>query len=103
MFNLLYVHPRHPLTPQITFYYRLCGMERSPWPIDAVARLVCLYYEETSSLTVVNFLQCQCFLLSGCFSAGMNGFLWLTKRNGLKNLIHSPVYGLEDITNNQAL
>lgn len=49
MFDLLYVHPRHPLTPQITIYYRLCGMEKSPWPIDAVARLVCVYYEETSS------------------------------------------------------
>ncbi|XP_047979933.1 5'-3' exoribonuclease 4-like isoform X1 [Salvia hispanica] len=73
MFDLLYVHPRHPLAAQITIYYRLSGIEKSPWPIDAVA------------------------------SAGMNGFLWLTKRNGLKEVIPSPVYGLEDITNNQAI
>ncbi|KAH6802467.1 exoribonuclease 4 [Perilla frutescens var. frutescens] len=73
MFDLLYVHPCHPLAAQITFYYRLSGMEKFPWPIDSVA------------------------------SAGMNGFLWLSKRNGLKKVIPSPVYGLEDITNNQVL
>ncbi|KAG6430335.1 hypothetical protein SASPL_108400 [Salvia splendens] len=60
MFDLLYVHPRHPLAAQIAIYYRLSGIEKSPWPVDAVA------------------------------SAGMNGFLWLTKRNDLKRVIPSP-------------
>ncbi|XP_011091940.1 5'-3' exoribonuclease 4 [Sesamum indicum] len=73
MFDLLYVHPRHPLAAQITLYYRLCDMEKLPWTIDSVA------------------------------SGGMNGFMWLTKRNGLKQVFTSPVNGLEDITNNQVL
>ena len=102
MFDLLYVHPRHPLAAQITIYYRLSGIEKSPWPVDAVARLISIYYDETSYYTSV-FCNVDYFLLSGCFSAGMNGFLWLTKRNDLKRVIPSPVYGLEDITNNQAV
>ncbi|KAK4382787.1 5'-3' exoribonuclease 4 [Sesamum angolense] len=73
MFDLLYIHPRHPLAAQITLYYRLCDMEKLPWTIDSVA------------------------------SGGMNGFMWLTKRNGLKQVFPSPVNGLEDITNNQVL
>ncbi|KAL0413272.1 UNVERIFIED_CONTAM: 5'-3' exoribonuclease 4 [Sesamum radiatum] len=48
-------------------------MEKLPWTIDSVA------------------------------SGGMNGFMWLTKRNGLKQVFPSPVNGLEDITNNQVL
>ncbi|KAL8540772.1 hypothetical protein ACS0TY_002116 [Phlomoides rotata] len=73
MFDLLYVHPCHPLAAQITFYYRLYNVETLPWPIDTVA------------------------------SGGMNGFLCLTKRNGLQQFIPSPVGGLEDIYNNQIL
>ncbi|KAI3448662.1 hypothetical protein Pfo_005327 [Paulownia fortunei] len=73
MFDLLYVHPHHALAAQITLYYRLCDIEKLPWTVDTIA------------------------------SGGMNGFLWLTKRNGLKQVIPSPVNGLEDITNNQVL
>ncbi|KAL3631719.1 5'-3' exoribonuclease 4 [Castilleja foliolosa] len=73
MFDLLYVHPHHALSAQINIYYRLCGMEKYPWTIDTTA------------------------------SGGMNGFMWLTKRNGLKKVILSPVNGLEDIVNNQVL
>ncbi|XP_042054079.1 5'-3' exoribonuclease 4-like isoform X4 [Salvia splendens] len=101
MFDLLYVHPRHPLAAQITIYYRFSGLEKSLWPVDAVVRLIPIYYDGTFYTSV--FCNVDSFLLSGCFSAGMNGFLWLTKRNDLKRNIPSPVYGLEDITNNQAL
>lgn len=54
MFDLLYVHPRHPLAAQITIYYRLSGIEKSPWPIDAVARLGSNYYDEILSYTSVS-------------------------------------------------
>ncbi|XP_073139716.1 5'-3' exoribonuclease 4 isoform X3 [Henckelia pumila] len=73
MFDLLYVHPLHALAAQITFYYRLCKIEESPWPIDTVS------------------------------SGGMNGFLWLTKRNVLRQVVPSPVSGLGDITGNRVL
>ncbi|CAA3007571.1 5 -3 exoribonuclease 4 [Olea europaea subsp. europaea] len=73
MFDLLYVHPLHPLAAQITLYYRLSHMEKSPWRIDMNA------------------------------SGGMNGFLWLTERNGLKRVVPSPINELEDIMDNQVL
>ncbi|KZV43629.1 5'-3' exoribonuclease 4-like [Dorcoceras hygrometricum] len=73
MFDLLYVHPHHALAAQITYYYRLCNIEESPWPIDTVS------------------------------SGGMNGFLWLTKRNASRQVVPSPVSGLRDITDNQVL
>ncbi|KAK4491078.1 hypothetical protein RD792_001800 [Penstemon davidsonii] len=73
MFDLLYVHPCHPLAAQITLYYRLCFIEKLPWTIDTNA------------------------------SGGMNGYLWLTKRNGWKQVLTSPVNGLQDIMNNQVL
>ncbi|KAI6677829.1 hypothetical protein NL676_038625 [Syzygium grande] len=34
-------------------------------------------------------------------SDGMNGFLWLSERNVLTNVIPLPIHGLEDIVNNQ--
>ncbi|PIN24985.1 hypothetical protein CDL12_02277 [Handroanthus impetiginosus] len=61
IFDLLYVHPHHPLAAQITLYYRLSDIEKLPWTIDTSAR------------------------------------------NGLKQVIPSPVNGLGDITNNQVL
>ncbi|KAL2461055.1 5'-3' exoribonuclease 4 [Abeliophyllum distichum] len=73
MCDLLYVHPLHPLAAQIALYYRLSDMEKFPWGIDTNA------------------------------SGGMNGFLWLTKRNGLKQVVPSPINGLEDIMDNQVL
>ncbi|GFQ03860.1 5'-3' exoribonuclease 4 [Phtheirospermum japonicum] len=73
MFDLLYVHPHHALAAQINLYYRLCDVEKLPWTIDTTA------------------------------SGGMNGFMWLTKRNGLKKVIPTPVNGLKDIMNNQVL
>ncbi|CAA0831471.1 5-3 exoribonuclease 4 [Striga hermonthica] len=73
MFDLLYVSPHHALAPQIYLYYRLCNGKNLLWAIDTYA------------------------------SGGMNGFMWLTRRNGLKPVIPSPVNGLEDIMNNQVL
>ncbi|KAL7126375.1 hypothetical protein ABFS83_14G182300 [Erythranthe nasuta] len=73
MSDLLYVHPLHDLAAQITIYYRLCEMEKLPWTIDTIA------------------------------SGGMNGFMSLTKRNSLRQVIPSPVNGFEDITNNLVL
>lgn len=73
MCDLLYVHPLHPLAAQITLYYHLSGMEKLPWRIDTNV------------------------------SDGMNGFIWLTKRNGLKQVVPSPINELEDIMDNQVL
>ncbi|KAL6558074.1 5'-3' exoribonuclease 4 [Orobanche minor] len=73
MFDLLYVHPDHALAAQISLYCRSSNAEKFPWTIDTTA------------------------------SGGMNGFMWLTKRNGLTKVIPSPVNGLEDIINNQVL
>ncbi|EPS72691.1 hypothetical protein M569_02065, partial [Genlisea aurea] len=74
LFDLLYVHPDHPLAAQIILYYRLCDMEKSPpWTIDVNA------------------------------SDGMNGFMLLTKRNGLKECLPSPVPRFDDIKSNRAL
>ncbi|KAL6514860.1 5'-3' exoribonuclease 4 [Orobanche gracilis] len=73
MFDLLYVHPDHALAAQISLYCRSCNAEKFTWTIDTTA------------------------------SGGMNGFMWLTKRNGLTKVIPSPVNGLEDIMNNQVL
>ncbi|KAK9691790.1 hypothetical protein RND81_09G220400 [Saponaria officinalis] len=77
MLDLLYVHPAHPLASQIVpyyhFFYQLPHEQRYAWPID--------------------------FNLSG----GMNGYLWLSERNGWRQVIPSTVSGLPDIVNNQAL
>ncbi|KAF5946066.1 hypothetical protein HYC85_016294 [Camellia sinensis] len=74
MLNLLYVHPSYPLAAQIISYYQLFDQltphERFPWPIDTN------------------------------ISEGMNGYLWLCKRNGCRNVVPSPVNGLQDIENN---
>ncbi|KAG6701862.1 hypothetical protein I3842_07G007200 [Carya illinoinensis] len=77
MFDLLYVHPGHPMGSQIIQYYRiyfhLPPHERFLWEIDTNA------------------------------SGGMNGYLWLTERNNIKSIVPSPVSGLQDIYNNQIL
>ncbi|XP_031130349.1 5'-3' exoribonuclease 4 [Ipomoea triloba] len=77
MFDLLYVHPIHALAPYILAYYRHNGStppkEQVPWLIDAST------------------------------SGGMNGFLWLSERNGLRNVVPSPIHGLDDIVNNKIL
>ncbi|KAI6678354.1 hypothetical protein NL676_039150 [Syzygium grande] len=75
MFDLLYVHPVHSLSLQVHMYYQLSYQlgpyERYLVPIDTNV------------------------------SGGMNGFLWLSERNVLTNVIPSPIHGLEDIVNNQ--
>ncbi|XP_010674890.1 5'-3' exoribonuclease 4 isoform X2 [Beta vulgaris subsp. vulgaris] len=77
MFDMLYVHPAHPMGSQIVsyyhFYYQTPPNQRYAWPIDSYA------------------------------SVGMNGYLWLSERNGWRQVVPSPVYGLPDITNNLAL
>ncbi|RAL50500.1 hypothetical protein DM860_016967 [Cuscuta australis] len=77
MFDLLYIHPLHPLAPYILTYYRhnvsVPRKEQIPWPIDAST------------------------------SGGMNGFIWLSERNGLKNVVPPPIPELDAITNNQIL
>ncbi|KAK8712632.1 hypothetical protein V6N13_147866 [Hibiscus sabdariffa] len=77
MLDLLYVHPLHPLASQVISYYQinyqLRPHERFLWPIDTNA------------------------------SGGMNGFLWLSERNGWHYVVSSPVKGLPDIEVNQVL
>ncbi|KAM4108603.1 hypothetical protein ACB094_03G056900 [Castanea mollissima] len=77
MLDLLYVHPAHPLSSDISHYYRrdfqVPPRERHVWVIDANA------------------------------SGGMNGYLWLCERNGVSCIFPSPVSGLADIDNNQVL
>ncbi|KAL2942450.1 5'-3' exoribonuclease 4 [Bienertia sinuspersici] len=77
MFDLLYVHPAHPLAPQIVsfyhFYYQMPPDQRYAWPVDSYA------------------------------SGGMNGYLWLSERNGWRQVVPSPVVGLPDMMNNQTL
>ncbi|KAH9604723.1 hypothetical protein KSS87_018734 [Heliosperma pusillum] len=77
MLDLLFVHPAHPLASQIVpfyhFFYQLPPHQRYAWPIDTN------------------------------FSGGMNGYLWISERNGWRQVIPSTVAGLPDIINNQAL
>ncbi|KDO53273.1 hypothetical protein CISIN_1g0021472mg, partial [Citrus sinensis] len=77
MLDLLYVHPQHPLYQQITLYcqlyHQLPPQDRFAWEIDVNA------------------------------SGGMNGYIWLCERNGLRSIIPSPVKGLPDIERNQAI
>ncbi|KNA09594.1 hypothetical protein SOVF_152220 [Spinacia oleracea] len=77
MFDMLYVHPAHPLASQVVpyyqFYYQMPPDQRYAWPIDSNA------------------------------SCGMNGYLWISERNGWRQVVPSPIFGLPDITNNQAL
>ncbi|KAK9919618.1 hypothetical protein M0R45_028204 [Rubus argutus] len=77
MLDLLYVYPSHPLASQISFYYHLYYQspphERFAWAIDT------------------------------SHSGGMNGFLWLSERNGFSNIIPSPVRGYPNIDYNQVL
>ncbi|KAF3454359.1 hypothetical protein FNV43_RR04806 [Rhamnella rubrinervis] len=77
MLDLLYVSPAHPLASQISLYYQLCYQTppyaRYAWVIDTHA------------------------------SGGMNGYLWLSERNGIRNIVPSPVSGLQDIEYNQVL
>ncbi|GFZ02849.1 exoribonuclease 4 [Actinidia rufa] len=77
MLDLLYVHVSHPLAAQIMSYYQffcqLAPDQRYYWPIDTNV------------------------------SEAMNGFLWLCVRNGYRNVVPSPVRGLENIDHNQIL
>ncbi|XVE89830.1 hypothetical protein DITRI_Ditri20bG0026200 [Diplodiscus trichospermus] len=77
MHDLLYVHPLHPLASQVIsyyhIYYQLPPHERFLYPIDSSA------------------------------SAGMNGFLWVSERNGWEVVVCSPVKGLPHIESNQVL
>ncbi|CAM8923531.1 unnamed protein product [Rhodiola kirilowii] len=77
MYDFLYVHQQHPLSSQIYIYYQ--WFHHLP-PNERVAVAV-----DTS------------------LSEGMNGFLWLSERNGLNHVLASPVIGLPDIKYNQVL
>ncbi|XP_076910234.1 5'-3' exoribonuclease 4-like [Bidens hawaiensis] len=81
--DLLYVSPLNSLSQQISayhhyFYHMQMQMYMHPsqipiWPIDVNA------------------------------SGGMNGYLWLSGRNGWKMILPSPISGLEDIMDNHVL
>ncbi|KAJ4841121.1 5'-3' exoribonuclease 4 [Turnera subulata] len=77
MYDLLYVHPSHPMAHHINSYYQhnwhLSLGERPVWEIDTYS------------------------------SGGMNGYIWLSARNSRRSIIMSPVHGLPDLENNQAL
>ncbi|CAN4106405.1 unnamed protein product [Withania somnifera] len=77
MFDLLYVHHCHTLAPYIISYYhhndKVPSGTQRPWPIDAN------------------------------LSGAMNGFIWLSERNGMRDRVPSPLNGLEDILNNKIL
>ncbi|KAE8702650.1 5'-3' exoribonuclease 2 [Hibiscus syriacus] len=74
MHDLLYVHPHHPLASQvISYYYQFSPHKKNEWPINANA------------------------------SGGMNGFLWLTERNGWKSVVSSPVKELPHIEYNHVI
>ncbi|KAL6278752.1 hypothetical protein ACE6H2_022353 [Prunus campanulata] len=77
MLDLLYVYPSHPLAAQINLYYQHYYQspphERFAWAINPIA------------------------------SGGMNGYLWLSERNGVRYVIPSPVRGYPNIDYNQVL
>ncbi|KAK6911439.1 Xrn1, helical domain [Dillenia turbinata] len=78
MYDLLYVHPSHPFVVQICWYIWFYSStpphhQRIAWQIDPYA------------------------------SGGMNGYIWLSERNGFRKEVASPVNGLQDIYNNQVL
>lgn len=114
MLDLLYVHPAHPLASQIIQYYRICFQldlhEKFVWPIDQSARLVNLIISWLSSFKNYDhfaMIQSHCLnymypLLTFC-SGGMNGYLWLCERNNIKNVVPSPVNGLQDLDNNRVM
>ncbi|KAK9139874.1 hypothetical protein Scep_009555 [Stephania cephalantha] len=77
MQDLLYVHVNHPLGAQIALYYK-CYFE-----LDVEERVPCKIDPSTSD--------------------GMNGYLWLSKRNGYIQVFPSPIKGLGDVENNQVL
>lgn len=107
MFDLLYVHASHPLAAPVTAYYRffyqLAPHQRYPWPIDTNFRLVyytCSFVRRVhGSHSMVSNLYVALIFCSG----GMNGYLWLSVRNGYMNVVPSPVSGLQDVCYNQTL
>ncbi|OVA05451.1 zinc finger protein [Macleaya cordata] len=77
MLDLLYVSINHPLAAQISsycqLYFRLPPEKRFACEIDTNA------------------------------SGGMNGYLWLSERNGYREVFPSPIKGLGNIGNNLVL
>jgi 5'-3' exoribonuclease 2 len=77
MMDLLYVHPYHTFAQQIIAYYHFYVQmppdKKYPWIIDVNA------------------------------SSGMNGYLWLSERNGWRKSVPSPIKNLEHITENNVL
>lgn len=112
MYDLLYVHPHHAFAPHILSYYHLCSLvppeERHPWMIDPGVRLATVYTIWFFKLHNDNSQKCWLIIwpvsawLVFC-SDGMNGFIWLTERNGLGAVVPSPVNGYCDIVDNKTL
>ncbi|PIA31772.1 hypothetical protein AQUCO_04900215v1 [Aquilegia coerulea] len=77
MFDLLYVHENHPL-----------------------ARIISAYYDTYYQLPEVERLRLE---IDTNASDGMNGYLWLSERNGYIQVFRSPIKGLNDVDNNKVL
>nr|DAD33678.1 TPA_asm: hypothetical protein HUJ06_012529 [Nelumbo nucifera] len=78
MYDLLYVNSSHSLAGQIKYYLDYCYLCCNHMPLP----------------------RCPIDINA---SGGMNGFLWLCERNGLRETIPYPIKGLQNIENNSVL
>ncbi|CAK8544737.1 unnamed protein product [Lathyrus sativus] len=77
MLDLLYVSCAHKLVPQILCYYQ--------------------------NFSHIPLGERPVMLIDPSASDGMNGFFWSYERNVFRDVVSSPIRGLQDITRNQVL